>query len=124
AAAFVEREARRGRGYSGLILDPPSYGHGPGGRTWRLEKDLDGLLATCLRVSGAGPAFVLLTAHTPGIGGERLAGSLARALAGAIGPARGKMESGELVLNAKSGARLPLGSFARWSGAARPAGAR
>jgi 23S rRNA (cytosine1962-C5)-methyltransferase len=93
-----------------LILDPPSYGHGPGGRTWRLEKDLDDLLATCIRVSGPEPEFVLLTAHTPGFEGERLAASLATA----IGRPRGKVESGELVLTARSGARLPLGSFARW----------
>ena len=75
AAVFVEREARRGRGYRGLILDPPSYGHGPAGRTWRLEKDLDDLLGNCVRVSDPAPEFVLLTAHTPGFGGERLAGS-------------------------------------------------
>jgi 23S rRNA (cytosine1962-C5)-methyltransferase len=118
AAAFVEREARRGRGYSGLILDPPSYGHGPAGRTWRLEKDLDDLLATCLRVAGPAPEFVLLTAHTPGFGNERLAGSLA----GALGSSRGNVESGELVLTARSGARLPLGSFARWRGVAGRAG--
>jgi len=120
AAAFVEREARRGRGYNGLILDPPSYGHGPGGRTWRLEKDLHDLLATCLRVSDPAPAFVLLTAHTPGFGGERLAA----ALAGAIGRSRGNVESGELVLTARGGARLPLGSFARWRAAAGAGGAR
>jgi 23S rRNA (cytosine1962-C5)-methyltransferase len=120
AAAFVEREARRGRGHSGLILDPPSYGHGPGGRTWRLEKDLDDLLATCLRVAGPAAEFVLLTAHTPGFGGERLAGSLA----GAIGPSHGNMESGELLLTARSGVRLPLGSFARWRRAAGAGRAR
>ena len=29
ALAFVEREARRGRRYDGVVLDPPTYGHGP-----------------------------------------------------------------------------------------------
>jgi 23S rRNA (cytosine1962-C5)-methyltransferase len=120
ASAFAEREARRGRGYRGLILDPPSYGHAPGGRTWRLEKDLDDLLATCLRASYPAPEFVLLTAHTPGFGGERLAGSLSHAL----GISRGDVKSGELMLTARSGAHLPLGSFARWRGAAGAAGAR
>ena len=37
ATSFVAREHRRGRRYDGLILDPPSYGHGDGGRAWRLE---------------------------------------------------------------------------------------
>ena len=44
AAAFVAREVRRGRHYAGVVLDPPSYGHGPRGRGWRLEDDLAPLL--------------------------------------------------------------------------------
>ncbi len=44
ALTFVEREARRGRRYDGVVLDPPSYGHAGGGRTWRLEEDLPALL--------------------------------------------------------------------------------
>lgn len=34
---FVEREIRRGRKYDGIIMDPPSYGRGPGGEVWKLE---------------------------------------------------------------------------------------
>ena len=30
-AKFIQREIRRGRRYDGLIMDPPSYGRGPGG---------------------------------------------------------------------------------------------
>ena len=44
AAAFVAREVRRGRRYDGVVLDPPSYGHGPRGRGWRLEDDLAPML--------------------------------------------------------------------------------
>ena len=29
---FVQREQRRGNVYDGIIMDPPSYGRGPGGR--------------------------------------------------------------------------------------------
>ena len=113
ALRFTEREARRGRRYAGLVLDPPSYGHGPAGRPWRFEEDLATLLeagAGLLESSG----FVLLTAHTPGFDGDRLAGVLADALPGA---ARA-LEGGELALTSQDGRRLDLGAFARW-----PAGA-
>ena len=36
-AKFVERERRRGRRYDAIIMDPPSYGRGPGGEVWKLE---------------------------------------------------------------------------------------
>src|SRR4029078_6472147 len=37
ARGFVARETRRGRRYDGVILDPPTYGHGTRGRAWRLQ---------------------------------------------------------------------------------------
>ena len=36
-AKFVEREIRRGKRYDAIIMDPPSYGRGPGGEVWKLE---------------------------------------------------------------------------------------
>ena len=41
---FVQREQRRGRTYDGIIMDPPSYGRGPGGEVWKLEEQLYGLI--------------------------------------------------------------------------------
>ena len=31
AVKFVKREIKRGRKYDGIIMDPPAFGHGPGG---------------------------------------------------------------------------------------------
>lgn len=113
ALAFVRREARRDHRYAGVILDPPTYGHGPAGRSWRLPDDLGGLLeatTTVLEPNG----FILLTAHTPGFDGERLAEEAARALSrrpGTIG-------RGPLTLATSDGRRLELGAFARWPGGA------
>ena len=39
-AKFVEREIRRGKTYDAIIMDPPSYGRGPGGEVWKLEDNL------------------------------------------------------------------------------------
>jgi len=111
ARTFVGREVRRGRTHDGLVLDPPSYGHGEGGRAWRLERDLEPLLDACRAVLDA-RGFVLLTAHTPGFGPERLAGMLAAHL----GRPPSAVDAGELTLDARSGARLTLGAFARLAG--------
>ena len=37
ALKFVRREARRGRRYDGIVLDPPAYGRGAAGEKWVLE---------------------------------------------------------------------------------------
>ncbi|MDD6077570.1 MAG: class I SAM-dependent methyltransferase, partial [Clostridiales bacterium] len=47
---FVQRETRRGNRYDGIIMDPPSYGRGPGGEVWKLEEQLFGLVEMCLPV--------------------------------------------------------------------------
>lgn len=109
AEAFVAREMRRERRYDAVVLDPPSYGHGAGGRSWRLEERLTDLLAACASATTSDPAFAILTAHTPGFGPDRLAAELASA----FGRRAADIEMGELGLQARSGARLRLGAFAR-----------
>ena len=112
AAAFVRREGRRRRRYAGLVLDPPSFGHGPDRRAWRLADDLERLLDEGAGLLVDGPAFVALTAHTPGFGPDRLGEALADALGTGHG---GRIETAELGLDARSGRRLGLGAVARWS---------
>jgi 23S rRNA (cytosine1962-C5)-methyltransferase len=108
--AFVAREQRRERRYDAVILDPPSYGHGRGAAGgWRLEERLEGLLDRCADLTDDDPAFVLLTAHTPGFGPDRLAGELARAFR----RSEGSVDAGELGIWAQSGAHLRLGAYAR-----------
>ena len=103
AQAFVEREARRGRRYDGVILDPPSAGHGRAGR-WTLRDDLPRLLAACAGVASEG-AFVLLTAHSTGLDGTVLAAQLDAAF-----PRMASRPTvSPLTLRARSGARLELG---------------
>jgi 23S rRNA (cytosine1962-C5)-methyltransferase len=108
ARTFTEREARRDRRYAGIVLDPPSYGHGPDGRAWRLETDLEPLLAESARILEPG-GFVLLTAHTPAVDGDELRAAVDRAMRL---PAP-TVEVGELGLDTADGRRLGLGWFAR-----------
>jgi 23S rRNA (cytosine1962-C5)-methyltransferase len=114
APAFVARELRRGHAYDGVVLDPPTYGHGARGRAWRLEDDLELLLAGCARLVRDRRGFVLLTAHTPGFGPEELGAALGRS----VRVPAARIETGELVLRARSGRHLELGAFARWAGGA------
>jgi 23S rRNA (cytosine1962-C5)-methyltransferase len=115
AAAFVAREARRGRRYDGIVLDPPAFGRASG-RAWRLEDDLLELLASC-RAIAAEDAFVLLTAHSEHVDGELLGKLLGAAFRGRA-PA---VEVVPLELAATSGTRLPLGWAARLGSATRRA---
>jgi 23S rRNA (cytosine1962-C5)-methyltransferase len=108
AATFVAREARRGRRYDGIVLDPPSFGHAKGLK-WRLVDELPALLAAC-RAVATDDAFVLLTAHTTGLDGSALANMLRAAF-----PARRpRIENVVLGLDAGSGARLDLGWSVRF----------
>ena len=112
AIRFLRREARRGRTYEGLILDPPSYGHGgEGGHAgaFRFERDIDELLGAALDVA-APDAFWLLSTHTSGWDADRLTS----ALAWALGARPRQLEGLPLDLDATSGARLGLGAAARF----------
>jgi 23S rRNA (cytosine1962-C5)-methyltransferase len=109
AVLFARRERKRGRRYAGIVLDPPSYGHGPGGHDWRLDRDLPGLLAdiAALLEPWRG-SFVLLSAHSGDVESGRIASWLERAL----GP--GDLTTEPLALDARSGVQLHLGASARW----------
>ena len=107
ALEFVRREGRRGRRFDGILLDPPSYGHG-GKQPWRIEADLPELLDACNAVA-APNLFLLLTAHTTGIDGDRLEGAVREAF-----PALARRVAAlPLELEAESGALLHLGTAIR-----------
>jgi 23S rRNA (cytosine1962-C5)-methyltransferase len=113
AIAFTEREIRRGRRYAGVVLDPPSYGHGPGSGAWRIETGLSPLLAAVGRLLEP-DGFLLLTAHTPSLGSDRLSSEVRQGL----GYPAAAVEAGNLTLRTVDGRRLDLGAFARVSGGA------
>jgi 23S rRNA (cytosine1962-C5)-methyltransferase len=107
ALAFTRREARRGRRYDLVILDPPSFGHGPGGTRWELAGALPDLLEAVAAVA-AEDALVLLTAHTMGLTQDDLGDALTDAF-----PDGGPVAAEALELGATSGAVLPAGVAAR-----------
>lgn len=64
---FVARELRRGNTYDAVVMDPPSYGRGPGGEVWKLEETLFGLLTQAVRLLSDKPLFFLLNSYTTGL---------------------------------------------------------
>jgi 23S rRNA (cytosine1962-C5)-methyltransferase len=109
ARTFVAREVRRGARYDGVVLDPPSWGHGPKGQAFSIDRDLAPLLADLSTLVGQRPAGpVLLTCHSPRWHHRLLHDTLAEAFGGAI-------ESERLGCRDAAGRLLPLGDFARSS---------
>ena len=109
---FVEREARRGRRYDAIIMDPPSYGRGPGGEVWKLEDNLWDFVAATAEILSDAPLFVIINSYTTG-----LSASTIGYVADSIFTKRfgGHSESRELGLPVTdSGLALPCGASCRW----------
>ncbi|MEG0769625.1 MAG: class I SAM-dependent methyltransferase [Ruthenibacterium sp.] len=66
-AKFVAREIRRGARYDALIMDPPSYGRGPGGEIWKLEDSIYDFIDLCAGVLSDTPLFVAVNSYTTGL---------------------------------------------------------
>ena len=111
AKAFVRRELRRGNHYDGILMDPPSYGRGPGGEVWKLEDELYGLVDLCAEVLSDTPLFFLINGYTTGFSACVLRNIAERCLCGRYG---GKVEASELALKVSTGGVLPCGTTARW----------
>ncbi|HEX7376550.1 MAG TPA: class I SAM-dependent methyltransferase [Pirellulales bacterium] len=107
AVTFVRRELKRGRHYDWIVLDPPSYGHGAQGQSWKLADDLEPLLNDCVRLRSSRLGGLLLTCHTPGFGPRELRELLVRAAG------LGEVESQPLVLESRDGRLLAGGAMAR-----------
>ena len=112
ALKFVQREARRGRFYDGILMDPPSYGRGPGGEVWKLETNLWPFVELVSGVLSDDPLFVIINSYTTG-----LSPSVLTYLSESIFTRRfgGRSESQELGLPVTaSGLALPCGATCRW----------
>jgi 23S rRNA (cytosine1962-C5)-methyltransferase len=114
ALKFVHREARRGAGYDGIILDPPKFGRGPKGEIWEFYKLIPELLEACREAFGSQPRFLLLTAYAV----KASAVTLYHAVEEMMQSWKGRTEAGEVVLVDQSAGRsLSTAIFARWSSA-------
>ncbi len=112
ALKFVQREARRGAKYHGIILDPPKFGRGPKGEVWEFYKLLPGLLKACCEILDPNPLFVQLTAYAV----KASAATMFFAVDEMMHGNKGTTTCGEIGLTEKSAGRfLSTAIYARWT---------
>jgi 23S rRNA (cytosine1962-C5)-methyltransferase len=111
ALKFVQREARRGVKYDGIILDPPKFGRGPKGQVWEVYKSLPPLLEACRDCLSQQPLFVATTLYAVRVSALHVAQALEDMMSGF----EGKIEMGELVTREQTAGRfLSQAVYARW----------
>lgn len=106
---FVEREIRRGNKYDGIVMDPPSYGRGPGGEVWQLEDMLYDFVVKCTKLLSDKPLFFILNSYSTGLSASVMEYLLRTAI-----NKKGVFESSEIGLKTENGGFFPSGSVARW----------
>ncbi len=124
AVKFVQRELNRGETYDGIIMDPPAFGHGPTGKTWKFNRDLPGLLEQSVGLLSDNAKFLLINGYATNSSAISLGNVLEDAMAKRA-DLGGSTEFGELCLQHTTGNKKPAseeagsrmistGIFARW----------
>ncbi len=111
ALKFVKREAKRGKRYNGIILDPPAYGIGANGERWKLEENINEILVEIASILDPQNNFLILNMYSLGMS-ALITENLIRSH---FGKMCDNLEVGEVYLPATSGIRLPLGILARFA---------
>lgn len=112
AVKFVKREIKRGRQYQGIILDPPAFGHGPNGESWKLESMINDLVGDVVRLLDPKQHFLVMNTYSLGFSALIIQNILQQHLH-ASGITSARQEYGELFIPSRSGVSLPLGVYAR-----------
>ena len=112
---FVQREIRRGNKYDIIIMDPPSYGRGPGGEVWKLENEVYSFVDECANVLSENPLAVLINSYTTGLSPSVMEYILAETVGRKY---KGETFSDEIGLSvsSKPGRVLPCGASAVFLG--------
>lgn len=109
---FVEREIRRGNRYDIIIMDPPSYGRGPGGEVWKLEDEVYSLCSLCAQLLSENALLYLINSYTTGLSPSVMSYMLGTLVKPKLGGTVSADEIGLPVTD--SGLVLPSGASAYW----------
>jgi 23S rRNA (cytosine1962-C5)-methyltransferase len=109
---FLKREIKRGHTYDAIIMDPPSFGHGPKDELWKIEENFLELMDLCKQILSEDPLFLLINGYTAGYSAIAYENNLKDIFVGK----GGTIEIGELVIEQSTSKKLlPCGIFARWA---------
>lgn len=112
AMKFVKREIKRGKSYHGIILDPPAFGHGPNGESWKLEKNINEMMKDVLQLLDKKQFFLILNTYSLGFSSLIIENLIKEELEkNKLRPTR--FEIGELYLESSRQNTLPLGVLGR-----------
>ena len=113
AVKFVKREVKRGKIYQGIILDPPAYGHGTDGEKWKLEDQINEMIADVLSLLDKEHHFFILNTYSLGFSSliieNLMLDNLKKADLKNVQP-----EFGELYIPSSTSQKLPLGVYCRF----------
>ena len=109
---FVQREIRRGNKYDIIIMDPPSYGRGPGGEVWKLEDEVYNFVELCSRLLYPDSIAVLINSYTTGLSPSVMQYILGSVVVPRFGGSVSSSEIGLPVTESKM--ILPCGASAFW----------
>ena len=109
---FVQREYRRGNRYDIIIMDPPSYGRGPGGEVWKLEDEVFSFVELCSRLLYSDSIAVLINSYTTGLSPSVMQYILGSVVVPRFGGSVSSSEIGLPVTESKM--ILPCGASAFW----------
>lgn len=107
---FVTREIKRGSHYDGIIMDPPTFGHGPKGERWEFADMFPELMRLCYSLLSPEPVFFLVNAYAISASSIMLHNVFSDYFHD-----KGTIESGELIIQSREKRNLSTGIFARWS---------
>ena len=110
AMKFVKREAKRGKLYQGIMLDPPSYGHGAAGEKWVIEENLKEMLLTCKEILDPQEHFFILNLYSTGF-----SSLVIETLLNSIFAQPKELKIGSLFLEDGYAKKLPMGNYGRFS---------
>lgn len=105
AMTFVKREVKRGKKYHGIILDPPAYGHGPKGESWKLENEINEMMKMIFDLLEE-KHFLILNTYSLGFSSLIIENIFKS-------NTKNHFETGELYLKSTTDQKLPLGVFGR-----------
>ncbi len=109
---FVQREIRRGNAYDIIIMDPPSYGRGPGGEIWKLEDEVYSFVEQCAGLLNEESLMMMINSYTTGLSPSVMEYILGSAVKSKFG---GRVSGDEIGLPvSRSGMVLPCGATSIW----------
>lgn len=110
---FVQREIRRNSVYDIILMDPPSYGRGPGGEIWKLEQEIYPLVDLCTGLLNKDSLMLMINSYTTGLSPSAVQYILGALLTKKLG---GIVSCDEIGLPVTaSGMILPCGATSVWS---------